>query len=619
MRTVTWMCGLFIAASAVGCSSSSGGGTDGGDDVKTHPVSDAGHDGASDATRDSGHDAGHDAVTDAIVDTGPDLDAAVGLTCAKLVACDNACGTSGTCTDTCYAEATGVAQGLFNAFNACISANCPSGDGGVCAMSSSTACSNCNQEQATTSCVTGLGACLSDTKPGPPDPDGGGVVVVHVDAGKSFNCGELIACQAACSLDAGPCAMTCSNEATPEARALAGTLSSCLAMACPAVDGGPCQMQGLACSGCIEQVELAEPDTCATPYIACNADTSNSPDGGSTPKPLVDGGVLTTLVKGLDQAASTIVASNGYLYFTQVVSGSPILRIPLTDGGTVEQLGPPQATPVSLAVDSTNAYVWSVGTFELNSSTNNKDGTVVQVPLGGGAAVTLAQNVEVLYDAAYLNAIAIDAKNVYWVAGANGSDGTIMKTAIGSASPTAIFSGQLVPQALTTDGTNVYWADWGTFNAQGDPNTDGTIWQGPVGGGTAIMLAANQSAPSAIAVDGTHVYWSNLGPLGGDNLPQPNGGSVMKVAIGGGTVTTIASAQAVPVAIALAGTNLYWSQYGLSAPGLIMTTPTAGGAVTPIAAGLDDPAAIAIAGKTIYWTNANSSPTNGSISALTPF
>jgi hypothetical protein len=415
------------------------------------------------------------------------------------------------------------------------------------------------------------------------------------------------------------CIAACNAEATPEAVALEAALNGCLALACPSTDGGPCATPGLACNGCIEQVTLADPDTCATPYIACNSDTSNAPDGGVSPAALVDGGVITNVVTGLDQCASTMVAEAGDIYFTQVIGDSPVLKFS-TSTQQVTQLGPPQSTPVSLAVDSNNVYVWSVGTFGLASSINNQDGTVVQVPLNGGTAITLEQNMEVLYDAAYLNAVAIDSTSVYWVAGANGNDGAIMKTPIGGGStPVALYQGQYVPQAVVTDGTNLYWADWGTFDSEGRANNNGSLWQGPVGGGTPIELASDQPAPSAIALESGNVYWVNLGPLGGDNLPALNSGSVQMIPIGGGTITTIATSQAVPVAIIAQGGMIYWSEYGLNAPGLIMSAPASGSPVAPIAVGLNDPAELVISGDTLYWTNANSSPTNGFISALSPF
>ncbi len=558
--------------------------------------------------------------------TGADADADVplGLTCSKLLFCDQAC-SSNDCTDACYSQATGVAQGLFNQFTACVSAQCPNGD------------STCEQNAGTGACGGQLSQCFSDTFLGPPDSDGGAVVVP--EAGATYNCGALNICLSSCASDAGTgCDADCNAKATPQAEALYAALTSCLAVACPSTAGGPCETQGPACAGCIEQVTLAEPNTCAAPYVACNNDTSNNDGGVATPTALVDGGVLSTVLTGLDQAASPLIVQGGWLYFTQVIENGPVYRLWIGDGpgafdgglafgdggatradggALLESIGPPQPTPVSLAVDANNVYVWSVGTFQLNSSINNKDGTVVQIPLGGGAPTTLASKVEVVYDAAYLNAIASDATYVYWVDGASGSDGAIMRAPISGGTPTALYTGQYVPQAVASDGTHVVWADWGTFDSQGRSNNDGTVWQGSVSGGSAIELASNQAAPSAIAIDANDVYWVNLGPLGTANFPALNSGAIMKTPLGGGSVTAVATSQPVPVSIVVDNGTMYWSDYGLSAPGLVMSAPTAGGAIVPLAGGLDDPAALAVTGKTIYWTNANSSPNNGSISALT--
>ena len=293
------------------------------------------------------------------------------------------------------------------------------------------------------------------------------------------------------------------------------------------------------------------------------------------------------------------------------------------DGGAILQsVGPPQPTPVSIAVDANNVYVWSVGTFQLNSSVNNKDGTVVQVPLDGSTPITLATGVEAFYDSGYLNAVAVDSKYVYFgsLAPPPAPDGAIMRAPIGGGAPEAIYSGQALPEAVATDGTNVYWANWGTFDAQGHSNNDGTLWQGPIGGGTTpTMLASSLAGPSTLALDSTTVYWVDLGPLGTDNFPALNSGSVLKVPIGGGTVTTIASAQSVPFSIIVANGTVYWTEYGLSAPGLVVSAPTAGGSLTPLVSGLDDPSALAISGSTIYWTNANSSANAGFITRLSGF
>jgi hypothetical protein len=623
MRTsgaLVWLVAAAGLTSLIGCK---------GDDEASAGGSPPGTDAATDAQNDSPEDVSSESVDDGDAGTSDEDagDVGPGLTCGKLLQCDQGCGSDSSCTDGCYAKATGVAQGLFDAFTACIDAHCAGSDA-----------ADCDTTAATGPCVSYLVGCEQDQTVAPPDPDGGGVV--QPDAGgPTYNCGQLNTCLSGCTGDAGSCVADCNSHATPQATALLAALNSCLATACPSTPGGPCEHPGLECSGCIEQVTLAQPNTCADPYVACNSDTSNSPDGGPpVPTVLVSGGTLSTLLTGLIQPASTIVVNNGWLYFTQVVEGSPVYRfwvgdgsvtypdggLPFGDGGAttpdggpvLENLGPPQPTPVSLAVDANNVYVWSVGTFKLSSSVNNQDGTVVQVPLNGGPAITLRQNLEAFYDAGYLNAVTVDSNYVYWVEGAAGNDGAIMRAPIGGGSATPIYTGQYVPQAVATDGTNVYWANWGTFDSQGRSNNDGTLWQGPVGGGTPIQLASNLGGPSTIGLDSNNVYWVNLGTLGINNFPALNSGSVMKTPIGGGPVTTIATGQSVPFSILVDNGTVYWTEYGLSAPGLIMSASTAGGTVTPLVSGLNDPSALAIAGKTLLWTNANSSPSDGFVMAL---
>ncbi len=614
MRHAGWTRALFVAGSmlgpavavvAVACGSSgsgghgSGGAGSGGSGGSTG----TGHDAGTGGGAGGGHDGGHDGGMK-------------GLTCGQLLTCDQPCN-SDACTNACYGEATGVAQGLFDALTDCINENCSSADGGPCASPSSAACSTCNAKAATGPCIMDLEGCENNAVVGPPNGDAG-AVMVNTDAGQVLNCGQLIACEGSCSGDAGACEAACAAQATAEAVALAQGLQACLAMACPSTDGGPCATPGLVCNGCIEQVELAQPDTCAAPYVACNGDTSNNPDGGASPTSLADGGALSTILTGLDQCASTLLISGGYLYFTQVATGGPVLRYALDGDAGYTTVGPPQPTPVGLAVDANNVYVWNAGTFTLGSSTNNGDGTVVQVPLNGGPAITLFQNMELFYDATYLNAIAVDSQYVYWVAGAVGNDGAIMKAPIGGGGPAqTLFTGQYIPQALVTDGTNVYWSNLGTFDSQGISNGDGTIWQGSVNGGTPTLLASNQPTPYGIAIDATNVYWANVGKLGGDNLPALNAGSIMKAPIGGGQVETIASSQAAPFAIVVQNGTIYWNQYGLNTPGLIMSAPTNGGAVVPLVAGLNDPGDIAVNGNTIFWANTESSATDGSILSLT--
>jgi hypothetical protein len=149
-----------------------------------------------------------------------------------------------------------------------------------------------------------------------------------------------------------------------------------------------------------------------------------------------------------------------------------------------------QSLTKAVAVDATSVY-WT------NSSTsyNGNDGTVMKVPIGGGAPTTLAAGQSNPWR------IAVDATSVYWT---STGAGTVMKVPIGGGAPTTLAAGQSYPSGIAVDATSVYWT------------AAGTVMKVPLGGGAPSTLASGQS-PYSIAVDATSVYWTN-----------PSGGTVMK-------------------------------------------------------------------------------------------
>jgi hypothetical protein len=84
----------------------------------------------------------------------------------------------------------------------------------------------------------------------------------------------------------------------------------------------------------------------------------------------------------------------------------------------------------------------------------------------------------------------------------------------------------------------------------------------PLAGGTPTTLASGQMMPLDLAVDATSVYWTDS-----------TGGTVMKVPLAGGTPTTLASGQSSPDYIAVDGTSVYWTNdadYDFADTGTIM-------------------------------------------------
>jgi hypothetical protein len=93
---------------------------------------------------------------------------------------------------------------------------------------------------------------------------------------------------------------------------------------------------------------------------------------------------------------------------------------------------------------------------------------------------------------------------------------------------------------------DVYWTDY--FNP-------GSVMKVALGGGSPMPIGVGQGGPFGIAVDGSSVYWSETGTAAGSFMD----GLLMKTSLAGGTATTMATSQGYPYAVAVDATSLYWS------------------------------------------------------------
>jgi hypothetical protein len=135
---------------------------------------------------------------------------------------------------------------------------------------------------------------------------------------------------------------------------------------------------------------------------------------------------------------------------------------------------------------------------------------------------------------------------------------------------------------IAVNGTHAYWV---TFDRVMRVALDGT---------DLTTLASDQTSPLAIALDDQYVYWSK------NDINHT--GSIMRIPLSGGSPAVFAPAQVVN-GIAVDATNLYWPDRSNLDDGTIVKALRTDGSMETIATGQSGPGGIAIDATSVYWAN----------------
>jgi hypothetical protein len=287
------------------------------------------------------------------------------------------------------------------------------------------------------------------------------------------------------------------------------------------------------------------------------------------------GGGTGTCLSCADASASTGDASHGVVPEAGAPDADAATGV--APGHTLVQLYPGLGgTGMSLALDATHAYL---GSFPYGGGA----GSLVQVPLAGGSAVTLVSNEYGFND------LAVDATDVYWPSGDGatspdgGASGAVMRTPIAGGPSTVVAPATAL--TIAVDDASVYWIDQPQCRTFPCP---ANVMRVSNAGGTPTVLASAGNNAYRIVVDAANLYW----------FANDSGiARIFELAKAGGKPTQLAEYETYVTGFAVDATSIYWG----NGAGDVMKTPIAGGASTALAMGQDVAPPMAADGTSVYW------------------
>jgi hypothetical protein len=372
----------------------------------------------------------------------------------------------------------------------------------------------------------------------------------------------------------------------------AGAVAMCGSDLLTTLDAGVCSQPTPACAGgmcqCPSGFGIEAGTCCAATQSVCSGacvdeESDNAHCGGcalTCSTTCTKGECLVVLAS--DQMGPALVAVDSTsVYWTNELDGT-VLSVPI-GGGSQTTIASAQSLPQFIVVDSSDVYWTNGGT----AAESYADGSVVKTTKGGGGSLvtlaTLQNNPQ---------AIAVDSSHVYWT---SFGSGTVVTVPITGDTPTTLNVGASGDYGVAIDANNVYWTN----------RSAGTVTKASLTGESPTTLASGQDGPTTITVDALRVYWTNGA-----------GGSLMSVPIAGGDATTIASGQLSPFGLAVDSSKVYWSNGGAqnATNGSVVAAPLSGGAPTTLVANQGGAGGLVIDSLSAYWTDYGSS----TVSRLTP-